>query len=879
MKRFGPTVVSLAFVVAMLVCAPAVLAQHTGKQHEPIPDPIVTGVSIHAPSAGSTPYLQVYRDGSATPFDVDVNVENVVNVPAPKNLLTAQAAAAAVPVLRSAATGKSARAGAMLPVRLTITNGAARAARRVKVAVSVIPAVSGSAIKLRAVVIPTLKARFTTHARVSVVVPASQFVGTFTVRACVAGHCATTGKVQLLPGDAYDKLAAAVAAHKLSPGKAGLYEFYAIQGDRRLPAADRGTAPGGPDTPGMLALSDWSHLSKADRKALVPYLLPPNYPQSAWAPRSKTRPKSKTTANRHAVRRLAIVAGSGDTPIGDKLVCPDRPESPSGVWKYTRKVGSVAIHAVTASSNLFHKAEVLARAVPTVYNTLVTTDGFPAPLPDTECDATGDPRLDVFLVPPDELAGQAGGEASAATIGLRCFKSSAFILMADNLSDEQLRVSFAHEFFHAEQAGAVGDCAAPLGWAEGAATWAQTEVFPKNKLTHKFFFWSLSPDVFTLKNAGAPVAEGYHAWPFWYFLRKQYGATAIGEMFTLLGAGVAFDDAVRAAPGVDFGTVWKDFAVAMYNQTPVGEAGFPLQSFSAWDDYNDHPALPRDAKINLELGGSESGPDPDTFRTKVATKPLGLNYLDLNVIDQDVKEVTITNGFGPSGQVGVELWADTTSGWKRIDLSRESTKSFCFDTPDETFTHAIVAISNAGKTAQSENIDATVATSCQPHVMFDGFWDCSDPCGGKGSMHFAWTGSAKIAIDPSIFTELGVTTYGLMSGTLTVTATGVDPNGCTINGSQTVTLLPGADTVSLALMAQPPTYQFTITTAGEDIILKYSGCDHPPPDLPYPLSSLLYANTPSPVARDPAMTMLEDTVDSPAQPGAPVEREHWQISL
>ena len=288
--------------------------------------------------------------------------------------------------------------------------------------------------------------------------------------------------------------------------------------------------------------------------------------------------------------------------------------------------------------------------------------------------------------------------------------------MADNLSDEQLRVSFAHEFFHAEQAGAVGDCAAPLGWAEGAATWAQTEVFPKNKLTHKFFFWSLSPDVFTLKNAGAPVAEGYHAWPFWYFLRKQYGATAIGEMFTLLGAGVAFDDAVRAAPGVDFGTVWKDFAVAMYNQTPVGEAGFPLQSFSAWDDYNDHPALPRDAKINLELG-SESGPDPDTFRTKVATKPLGINYLDLNVIDQDVKEVTITNGFGPSGQVGVELWADTTSGWKRIDLSRESTKSFCFDTPDETFTHAIVAIPTPARprsprTSTQPSPRAASRTSC-----------------------------------------------------------------------------------------------------------------------------------------------------------------------
>jgi hypothetical protein len=38
-------------------------------------------------------------------------------------------------------------------------------------------------------------------------------------------------------------------------------------------------------------------------------------------------------------------------------------------------------------------------------------------------------------------------------------------------------------------------------------------------------------------------------------------------------------------------------------------------------------------------------------------------------------------------------------------------------------------------------------------------------------------------------------------------------------------------------------------------------------------------NTPSSVARDPAATTLEDTVDPPAQHDEPVEHEHWQISL
>jgi hypothetical protein len=90
MKRFVLAVASVALVVAMLVCAPAVLAQHKREKHKPLPDLIVTGVSIHVPSAGSRPYVQVYPDGSTTPFDVHVNVENVGNAGAAKNLLRVQ---------------------------------------------------------------------------------------------------------------------------------------------------------------------------------------------------------------------------------------------------------------------------------------------------------------------------------------------------------------------------------------------------------------------------------------------------------------------------------------------------------------------------------------------------------------------------------------------------------------------------------------------------------------------------------------------------------------------------------------------------------------------------------------------------------------------
>ncbi len=783
-------------------------------------------------------------------------------------VLVVPAAAAAAPVLRSASAGPAARAGATVPVTLTIANPAKQAARRLRVAISVVPGSTHTAIRLPAVTIASVKGHATTRARAAVRVPGSRFTGAFTVTACLAHHCATTRTIQLLPGDAYDKLAAAMAAHRLSPGKAGLYEFYALRGDPRLPAAYRSTAPDGHDTPGTLATADWAHLSKADRNALAPYLLPPNDKQSAWLPAST---KTKTNAAPKSVLHRPPASTTTAFPAGDVLVCRSRPTSPSGDWKFTALAGTVAVHAATAGGPLEAKARVIADAVPKVFGKLVTLDGFPAPPPDLLCDATQDPRLDVYLVPRSEIGGNSG-----ETIGM-CLKSSSFILIADDESDEQLRTTFAHEFFHAEQFAAGAVCGEPDGWVEGAATWAMAEVYPKNPETHKAFFWSLDPERFTLKDAGAPVASGYSAWPYWYFLRKEHGAGAIGKMFTLLGAQSAFDDAVRFGPGVDFDGLWKDFAVAMFNGTPVGQSGFPLQSFSAWDDYHDHPGTPL-PKIEVALGASKSGPDPDTFRTAVTAKPLGLNYFDLDVIDSDVKEVTVTNGFETSAHVGVELWAETEAGWKRIDLTREGSKAFCFDTPDETFSHAVLAISNAGKTAASRNIDVTVNTNCQPHVSFDGSYLCSGACSGTGFERWDWSGSAKIDIVASPF-PTNTTDYGLVSGTLTVTVTGVDANGCSFNGNQTIPLLAGLDAVTLTLFDQPPSYQFSVQTAGEQVTVHYSGCQDPPPDSQLPVGVFPIAQTSTPVTRDPAATTIEDNVDPPLSPEQGIAHYHWKISL
>jgi hypothetical protein len=52
--------------------------------------------------------------------------------------------------------------------------------------------------------------------------------------------------------------------------------------------------------------------------------------------------------------------------------------------------------------------------------------------------------------------------------------------------------------------------------------------------------------------------------------------------------------------------------------------------------------------------------------------------------------VTIRNGFEATGDVGVELEAQTKNGWERIDLSAVPEMSFCFNKPGQEFHNAIL---------------------------------------------------------------------------------------------------------------------------------------------------------------------------------------------
>jgi hypothetical protein len=138
---------------------------------------------------------------------------------------------------------------------------------------------------------------------------------------------------------------------------------------------------------------------------------------------------------------------------------------------------------------------------------------------------------------------------------------------------------------------------------------------------------------------------------------------------------------------------------------------------------------------------------------------------------------------------------------------------------------------------------------------------------------------AKLELMPSPFPDPQIGQYILTSGTVTVTVSGQTPDGCTISGNTTVPLIEGLDSIELELLDPPPSYQLTIAPAGEQIVLISSGCDNPAPPSDVPLVPVAFAQTTTPIARDPAATTLEDTIDAPEAPGQPATHSHWKLSL
>lgn len=213
-----------------------------------------------------------------------------------------------------------------------------------------------------------------------------------------------------------------------------------------------------------------------------------------------------------------------------------------------------------------------------VWDHIVTDSGYTEPLNDASSlpDPGPDGRLDVYLADIAPIYGYCTSDDP--NVGSR-YDVSAYCVVDNDFAQSEfaappgdnLRVTAAHEFFHAVQFSY--DWREDLWLMEGTATWMEDEVFDSINDNHQYFPAS------ALRRPGIPVDYGaggyqYGAWVFWRFLAEYFGTAqgadpdVIREVWERADASPGASDrhslqavaGVASARGVPFSRVFADFS-------------------------------------------------------------------------------------------------------------------------------------------------------------------------------------------------------------------------------------------------------------------------------------------------------------------------------
>lgn len=329
---------------------------------------------------------------------------------------------------------------------------------------------------------------------------------------------------------------------------------------------------------------------------LTPTLAPHASPSPAPIAASSISPSSATTPGQDRLDAPVLLArpNAGKVELGRNMSWGTRaaPESPAchptrPLCVHWTKAGDHAVPGADGDSDgIPDQVEQTLVAVSASWATIVGKLGFRKPLPDGRSPVNGgDNRFDVYLADTGKanLAGYTSSDdphlASGSNYNFR--DASAFIVLDNDYRTgqfagatpaEHLKVSAAHEFFHAVQF--AYDHREDTWMTEGTAAWVEDEVFTAVNLNRRFLKHS------ALSSPATPLDFGrqghqYGSWLFFRYLSERFGKKFIATIWRLADDSpkqVSRNDldtysmrAIRRAiarQGGDFTKVFADFVRA-----------------------------------------------------------------------------------------------------------------------------------------------------------------------------------------------------------------------------------------------------------------------------------------------------------------------------
>jgi hypothetical protein len=225
----------------------------------------------------------------------------------------------------------------------------------------------------------------------------------------------------------------------------------------------------------------------------------------------------------------------------------------------------------TDADGIPDQVEQTLSAVGTSWATIVGKLGFRAPLTDGRSPTNGgDNRFDVYLADTGKagLSGYTSSDDPHLATGARyAYRDISSFIVLDNdfragqfpagTPIEHLKVSAAHEFFHAVQF--AYDYREDTWMSEGTAAWVEDEVFTAINLNRSYLQHSALSAPATPLDFGRQGHQ-YGSWLFFRYLSERFGKDFVATIWRF-----ADDSAIRRAiarQGADFGKVFADFVTA-----------------------------------------------------------------------------------------------------------------------------------------------------------------------------------------------------------------------------------------------------------------------------------------------------------------------------
>jgi hypothetical protein len=492
-------------------------------------------------------------------------------------------------------------------------------------------------------------------------IPATQPLGTYHLIGCVRDRCrASRERLQVTarPVGTRELVAAAVAAHRLTPQQGLVYRVYAALGDPRLPAAYRGDDAQPEELVMREVVEQWRTLSAAQQRAVLPFFTPPAAKRGRRAVAAGVRP-------------IPLVEPACDTnqAVGNHWRTIAKPGGHVRIWWLNdreRQVGPRARSLLTDIENHMWPRLVA------IFGREPLRDGS------ERCFHGIDDKLDIYMW------GLPRGRAMTFAYPPDCANSPAYIVF-DARASLPRRWEVAHELTHAFQFSYdyAGACSGYNDWDEATATWAAAWLYPGDDEEHPFRWLMRDPDE-SLADAD------YDGWVFPYAMAQLHGAGTIASIYAQTERRPDVLHAIDAGLPGGLARAWPEFAMTAWNQDPVEP------NFAQWDDFAQRP----------EESGSEIGTQQVDIGPSGQTEldvPLGLGPLTRAYrhvrFGPSVTQITVDKPSFPG--VNVQAIVKLRDGTTRIEDWSRQQRVFCPQDPGQRPQELLLVVSNTSLTQPS----------------------------------------------------------------------------------------------------------------------------------------------------------------------------------